>query len=181
MPFYAIAGNHDHLGNVTAQIEYSKLSKRWVYPDWYYSFEKSFEDGGENVTMQFIMIDTVLLDVVEENKCVMLDHFRNKRLFLTHGGSCRYGKLSDAPGTPLPKDAPSKKEQLTWLESEMSRSTADYLWVAGHYPVWSGCEHGNTLELHVDLKPLLEKYHATGYMSGHDHCEEYIDDGTGPV
>jgi tartrate-resistant acid phosphatase type 5 len=89
--------------------------------------------------------------------------------------------MSDAPGSPLPEDAPTKKAQLEWLEAQMAASTADYLWVGGHYPVWSGCEHGNTLELHVDLKPLLEKYHATGYMSGHDHCEEYIDDGTGPV
>jgi hypothetical protein len=31
------------------------------------------------------------------------------------------------------------------------------------------------------LKPLLEKYHANGYMCGHDHCQEHIDEGKGPV
>ena len=31
------------------------------------------------------------------------------------------------------------------------------------------------------LKPLLEKYHASGYMCGHDHCQEHIDEGKGPV
>ena len=52
--------------------------------------------------------------------------------------------------------------------------------VGGHYPVWTGCAHAPTPVLVAKLKPLLEKYHATGYMCGHDHCEEYIDEGLGP-
>ena len=33
----------------------------------------------------------------------------------------------------------------------------------------------------AQLKSLLEKYHASGYMCGHDHRQERIDEGKGPV
>ena len=33
----------------------------------------------------------------------------------------------------------------------------------------------------AQLKSLLEKCHASGYMCGHDHCQEHIDEGKGPV
>ena len=76
---------------------------------------------------------------------------------------------------------PAAEAQWEWLESKMKASTADYLWVGGHYPVWSGCSHGPDPIMLAKLKPLLEKYHASGYMCGHDHCQEHIDEGKGPV
>jgi hypothetical protein len=33
---------------VSAQIAYTNDQKRWVYPDWYYGFEKSFTDAKTN-------------------------------------------------------------------------------------------------------------------------------------
>ena len=36
------------------------------------------------------------------------------------------------------------RAQWEWLEGAMAASTADYLWVGGHYPVWSVCTHGPT-------------------------------------
>ena len=44
------------------------------------------------------------------------------------------------------------------LQSTLAASTADYLVVAGHYPVWSVCEHGPTAQLVTSVKPLLEQY-----------------------
>ena len=49
----------------------------------------------------------------------------------------------------------------------------------GHYPVWSVCEHGPTKQLVQSLKPLLEKDGVHAYLAGHDHCQEYLDEGKG--
>ena len=37
IPWLVIAGNHDHYGNVTGQIAYSKISDRWKFPNYFHS------------------------------------------------------------------------------------------------------------------------------------------------
>jgi tartrate-resistant acid phosphatase type 5 len=78
----------------------------------------------------------------------------------------------DEPGyyAKLPyKSVEEAAEQWAWLEEKMGESTADYLIVAGHFPIFSICEHGNTANLYDHLRPLLIEYNAH-YISGHDHC-----------
>jgi hypothetical protein len=136
---------------VSAQIAYTQLSTRWTFPDYYY--KKTFTWNGGKTTMDVIFIDTVLLagnsdDLVEE-----------------------FGELQG------PADKALAETQWAWIEDSLKSSTADYVFVAGHYPIWSGCSHGPTAILVAALKPLLLKHNATGYLSGHDHCLEHIDDG----
>ena len=69
--------------------------------------------------------------------------------------------------------------QWSWINATLQASTADYLIVAGHYPVWSIAEHGPTACLVELLIPMLEGNKVTAYFSGHDHTFEYIDDNTG--
>lgn len=88
------------------------------------------------------MVDTVLL-------CGKADDFLNQK---PHG----------------PHSAHANR-QLLWLQERMARSKADFLLVAGHYPVWSISEHGPTDCLLKRLRPLLVKYKATAYLCGHDH------------
>lgn len=68
-----------------------------------------------------------------------------------------------------PLHMPSAHRQLAWLQGRLARSKADFLLVAGHYPVWSVSEHGPTACLLRKLHPLLIKHRATAYLCGHDH------------
>jgi len=152
--FYAVAGNHDHRGDVGAQINYP--NDRWVFPDYWYTFEK---DIGNGMTAQFIMIDTVLL--VGESY-----HDIERDIFVAATG---------------PKNLQKAQSQWTFIENALAQSTADFLFVVGHYPVYAPCSHGSTQDLITYLKPLLEQYDVTAYIAGHDHCASHVDDGTGPV
>ena len=56
--FRVVAGNHDHHGNVSAQISYSNVSARWRFDDYYYTMHEAAPDGS---TVDVVYIDTVLL------------------------------------------------------------------------------------------------------------------------
>merc|ERR1719461_187489 len=151
--FYAIAGNHDHRGEVEAQIGYrSPTVTRWNYPDYWYGFKK---DIGDNMHAEFLMIDTVLL--VGESF-----HDIENNIFVAATG---------------PKNLQRAQSQWTWLETSMRDSTADFLFVVGHYPVYSPCSHGSTHDLYENLQPLLERHQVTAYIAGHDHCASFVDPG----
>eukprot|EP00730_Choanoeca_flexa_P012571 TRINITY_DN4400_c0_g1_i1.p1 TRINITY_DN4400_c0_g1~~TRINITY_DN4400_c0_g1_i1.p1 ORF type:complete len:334 (+),score=89.66 TRINITY_DN4400_c0_g1_i1:60-1061(+) len=158
LPYYVVAGNHDHKGNVSAQIAYSGLSPRWNYESLYYTESFNFaKSNGDTASVDVIFIDTVLLAGNSDD----LDD--------------KFGQL------PGPADVAAAESQWKFIETSLANSKADYVFTAGHYPVWSGCSHGPTDILVAVLKPMLEKYNASGHISGHDHCLEHMDEGKGPV
>ena len=145
--FHLVAGNHDYLGDVQAQIAYSARSARWHFPSAYYTFT----DGD----VQFVMIDTIIL--------------AGNNDYFVHGGKI-LSSLSGAALHRLFKKSASdemreaQQAQLAWIEDTLRASTAPYIVVGGHYPVWSICGHGPTTTLIHELKPLLEKYKVTAYV-----------------
>jgi tartrate-resistant acid phosphatase type 5 len=53
--WFPVLGNHDYKGDPQAEIDYSKVSRRWNLPARYHTFVKSTKD---KKTIRFIFIDT---------------------------------------------------------------------------------------------------------------------------
>lgn len=62
MPFFAVLGNHDHEGSISAQLQYSHLKRgtsRWQMDDRYYTRDLGSTNG--RVLMRIVFLDTVAL------------------------------------------------------------------------------------------------------------------------
>merc|ERR1719491_1360621 len=59
VPWYAIAGNHDHCGSVAQQLELSVGHSRWTYPDLNHIVTRQITTSkGDVKKLEIIMIDT---------------------------------------------------------------------------------------------------------------------------
>jgi tartrate-resistant acid phosphatase type 5 len=155
--FHVVAGNHDHRGNVQAQIDYSSHSARWNFPNLYHSLSKTAPDGA---TVDIVLIDTVQLSGNSQLNDEDTDSLRGSEL-------------------PGPADSLAAANQLEWLDATLKASTADYLIVGGHYPVFSIAEHGPTNSLQPSRFPYLRDNRVSAYICGHEHNEQHIDVGDG--
>jgi len=151
IPWYVTLGNHDYYGNVQAQIDYSNISTRWKCPASYYTFEKIIDD---TTFVLFVIIDTYPLEV------------NYKYINPSTEGMYR--------GAAFDIKKQETKRQLKWIDSVLSTSTAKWKIVAGHHPIHSGGEHGNTTEIIELVLPILEKYKVNMYLCGHDHDMQYL-------
>jgi hypothetical protein len=131
------------------------VNKRWRFDNYFYTFTEPIEGPGD-FSLQVLMIDTILLT----------------GLTSTLGQPDQKGLI----GVELtgPSNQESADAQLQWIKDTLQASTATHLLVAGHYPVYSICEHGPTPWLIDNLLPLLEGHGVSFYVSGHDHCAEHI-------
>jgi len=78
-------------------------------------------------------------------------------------------------GTNTRIDGQDPKSQRAWFEAALAKSTARWKIVVAHHPVFSGGrDHGSTVELMRDVKPLLDRYRVSAYFFGHDHDLQHI-------
>ncbi|AFZ58308.1 metallophosphoesterase [Anabaena cylindrica FACHB-243] len=64
------------------------------------------------------------------------------------------------------------KNQLVWLEKELSLSKADWKVVFGHHPIYSSGHYGSNSKFIKTFTPLFQKYNVQLYINGHEHNYE---------
>uniref|UniRef100_A0AC34RD90 Tartrate-resistant acid phosphatase type 5 n=1 Tax=Panagrolaimus sp. JU765 TaxID=591449 RepID=A0AC34RD90_9BILA len=157
VPWYVIAGNHDYLGNVKAQIDYTKLSGKWTFPNYNYTLVIKF--GNPEIKVVFIMTDSVRF----------CDPFMKLDVFTK-----LVQALQEKANVPESyKQAES--EVSSWILSELEKHRdADYLFVTGHYPIYSGGYTKPSSCMINSIEDKLYEYNVTAYLSGHDHNLQHI-------
>lgn len=150
LPWYVALGNHDYYGNYQAQIDYSKISRRWYMPSTYYSATlKLPEKKGK-----------VLLVVIDTNPFVS-----------------KYTDYKGMIGENVKKQ--DTGAQLRWLENELSNKSKEIKWVivVGHHPLYSGGIRKTaqeTEDIRKVFEPIFQKYKVDAYLTGHEHDLQVI-------
>jgi tartrate-resistant acid phosphatase type 5 len=142
--WFPVLGNHDYKGSPQAEIDYSKISRRWRLTEHYYTFAKKIND---TVSARFIFLDTPPLVAEYQNKPV------------------EYPEISKQDTA---KEIKWLKEVLSNSKEQW------IMVFGHHPVYSASQKHGNTPELIKLVKPLLEKYHAQFYFCGHDHDFQHL-------
>lgn len=147
--WYVALGNHDYRGNIQAQIDYSKVSRRWKMPAKYYSKTFELEDGNK-----------LLMVVMDSNP--FIDSY--------------YKKDSDMYENIIAQDTTAQKK---WLIETLDSADKSIKWkiVVGHHPLYSGGkrkENPDTKKFEQKFAALFDKYKVDAYLCGHEHDLQVI-------
>ena len=67
------------------------------------------------------------------------------------------------------------REQLAWLQTELSSSSGDWKICFFHHPLYSsGARHGSDVELREVLEPMFVQFGVSAVLAGHDHFYERV-------
>ncbi|RZK79527.1 MAG: acid phosphatase, partial [Pedobacter sp.] len=145
-----ILGNHDYKGNPEAQIAYSKISRRWNMPDYYYSQILAIDDD----TTQ-----KVLFAYIDTNPFVQ--------------------KYYDSESYKENVSRQDTLAQKQWLNKVLGNPDPNIRWkiVVGHHPLYCGGKRvtsPETFDVRSSFEPLFQKYGVDAYICGHEHDLQHI-------
>lgn len=149
--WYPVMGNHDYKGNTQAEIDYTKISRRWSMKDRYYSFARKINDS---ISARFIFMDTPPL----------IEEYRNNP-----------EEYPDAIKQNADKEIKWLKGVLADSKEQWK------IVFGHHPVYSASKKHGNTKEMIDLVKPLLEQYNAQFYICGHDHDFQHLREKGGKV
>ena len=148
-PWYVALGNHDYYGNIQAQIDYSKISRRWNLPSNYYKKTVELNDGSK---VLLVFIDT--------------SPFINSY----------YSKGKEMAEKVKQQDIIAQKK---WLTNTLQEADASIKWkiVIGHHPMYSGGKRKDsqdTKDIEATFAPIFDQYKVDAYLCGHEHDLQVI-------
>ncbi|XP_061985835.1 purple acid phosphatase 4-like [Populus nigra] len=150
--WYNVLGNHDYRGDVEAQ-----LSPVLREMDSKWLCLRSFIVNTE--IAEFFFVDTT--PFVDKYFLEPKDH-----VYDWSGILPRKSYLSNV---------------LEDLDMALKESVAKWKIVVGHHTIKSAGQHGNTVELNLQLLPILQANNVDLYINGHDHCLEHISSSESPL
>lgn len=148
--WYPVLGNHDYKSNPDAQVDYSKISRRWKMPARYYA--KKFPINGD-------LNNQVLIAFIDTNPLIP-EFYSN----------AEYGPNVKGQDTTA---------QKRWLIKTLSDTDPAIKWkiVVGHHPIYTGgsrTDAYDTKAVRASLKSIFEMYAVDIYLTGHEHSMQYI-------
>lgn len=146
--WFVALGNHDHRGDIQAQIEYSTVSRRWNMPSSYYSKTFPLKNGGK---LLLVVLDT------------------NPFIKSYQGQYAKYPALKE-------QDAAQQKQWL--IETLQTKDEAIvWKIVVGHHPMYSGGKRKtaeDTLDFEAQFANLFDEHQVDAYICGHEHDLQII-------
>ncbi len=145
--WFPILGNHEYRGNTQAVMDYSKVSRRWMFRERYYS--KTFNDEKSGTSLRIIFLDTTPL----------ISRYRD---------AC-----ASYPDAVKQDDM----QQMEWLDSTLSHAKEKWIVVVGHHPIYAQTNKDNIerTDMQKRLLPILHKYNNVAiYACGHIHNFQHI-------
>jgi tartrate-resistant acid phosphatase type 5 len=146
--WYPVLGNHDYGANPGAQIEYSKISRRWKMPGRYY--KRQFRLGNDSTNqVLFLFVDTTPLI---------------------------RGYYSNDAHAVHDQDSLAQQQWIEKTLSSTGRN-AKWKFVVGHHPMYTGggrTESRDTKDIRRILEPMLTRHDVDAYLAGHEHSLQHI-------
>jgi len=146
--WYPVLGNHDYKGDPQAEVDYSKVDRRWNMPARYYSKIIFIgKDSSQAALLIFFDSTPFLSEYYEGDE----HHVR--------------GQDTAAQRIWLEKTLAEAPSYVKWK------------FAFAHHPMWTGggrMKALETAEMKRIFRPIFEKYKVNVYFSGHDHNLQHI-------
>lgn len=149
MPFFVVLGNHDHQGNVDAELQYAKEhlgSDRWTIDAPYYS--RDFGEINGHPLVRIVFLDSILL----------------------HGMGGQ---------DPLDEDLSlTQNDQITFIREAFGSTENEPHWkvIASHYPLRSETDlNVSKLRVMSELLPIVKEVGVDLVISANDRFQQVID------